>query len=199
VKFSKIKDFELALAEYTGAPYAVMTDCCTHAIELCLRIEKPKHVAFPAYTYISIPMTMKKLGIKYDMVQRWWIGEYLIAGTFIYDSARRLEPNMYEKNTLKCLSFGFDKPLDIGHGGAILLDDEDKYEKLLRMRYDGRDLSVSPWSDQQTFEIGYHYRPTIEDAKKGLEMLDLYKQRAAEDTAPIMKDYPDCRKIKIND
>ena len=34
--FDKILEFETALAEYTGAPYAVMTDCCTHAIELCL-------------------------------------------------------------------------------------------------------------------------------------------------------------------
>ena len=26
--FEKILQFEQALAEYTGAPYAVMTDCC---------------------------------------------------------------------------------------------------------------------------------------------------------------------------
>ena len=35
--FEKIKQFEEALADFTGAPYAIMTDCCTHAIELCLR------------------------------------------------------------------------------------------------------------------------------------------------------------------
>jgi dTDP-4-amino-4,6-dideoxygalactose transaminase len=33
--FEKIVEFESALAKFTGAPYAVMTDCCTHAIELC--------------------------------------------------------------------------------------------------------------------------------------------------------------------
>jgi len=199
VAFSKIKDFELALAEYTGAPYAVMTDCCTHAIELCLRIEKPKLVSFTALTYLSVPMTMHKLGIEYELYDWFWIGEYPIAGTRVWDSARRLEPGMYEKNTLKCLSFGFDKPLDIGHGGAILLDNHDEYERLLRMRYDGRDLTVSPWACQQTFEVGYHYRPTIEDAEKGLKMLDLYKQRSAEETQPVFVDYPDCRKIIIND
>ena len=199
MSFQKIKDFELALAEYTGAPYAVMTDCCTHAIELCLRIEKPKQVAFTPFTYLSVPMLMYKLGIQYYHTNEYWIGEYPIVGTRVWDSARRLEPGMYENNTLKCLSFGFTKPIDIGHGGAILLDNHDEYEKLLRMRYDGRDLTVSPWACQQTFEVGYHYRPTIEDAEKGLAALDLYKQKSAEDTAPIMVDYPDCRKIKIND
>ena len=198
MSFSKIKDFELALAEYTGAPFAVMTDCCTHAIELCLRIEKPKLVSFTALTYLSVPMTMHKLGIEYEMYDAFWIGEYPIAGTRVWDSARRLEPGMYEKGTLKCLSFGHTKPIDIGHGGAILLDNHNEYERLLRMRYDGRDLTVSPWACQQTFEVGYHYRPTIEDAEKGLKMLDLYKQRSAEDTMPVFVDYPDCRKIIIN-
>ena len=36
--FDDIRRFEDALAEFTGAPYAIMTDCCTHAIELCLQI-----------------------------------------------------------------------------------------------------------------------------------------------------------------
>ena len=37
--FSTLFEFEQALADYTGAPYAVATDCCTHAIELCLRMD----------------------------------------------------------------------------------------------------------------------------------------------------------------
>ena len=36
----KISEFEKALAKYTGAPYAIMTDCCTHAIEMCLRYDR---------------------------------------------------------------------------------------------------------------------------------------------------------------
>ena len=58
--FDDIKRFELALAEFTGAPYVVMTDCCTHAIELCLRYDKIKQCTFTPYTYLSIPMTMHK-------------------------------------------------------------------------------------------------------------------------------------------
>ena len=30
---------EKNLAAFTGAPYAVATDCCTHALELCLRLD----------------------------------------------------------------------------------------------------------------------------------------------------------------
>ena len=33
VSFDVLFEFEQALAEYTGSPYAVVTDCCTHAIE----------------------------------------------------------------------------------------------------------------------------------------------------------------------
>ena len=64
--FEKILEFESALAKFTGAPYAVMTDCCTHAIELCLRYDNIQRVTFPAHTYLSIPMTMHKLGITYN-------------------------------------------------------------------------------------------------------------------------------------
>ena len=59
--FDKILQFEKALAEFTGAPYAIMTDCCTHAIELCFRYDRVKTCVFTPYTYLSIPMLMLKL------------------------------------------------------------------------------------------------------------------------------------------
>ena len=62
--FNDIHRFEVALAEFTGAPYAIMTDCCTHAIELCLRYDKIREVMITPYTYLSLPMTFHKLGIK---------------------------------------------------------------------------------------------------------------------------------------
>ena len=138
--FDKIFEFEQALAEYTGAPYAVMTDCCTHAIEMCMRFDKVKRVQFPAYTYLSIPMTMHKLGITYGLLDQKWTGEYQFNGTRIWDSARRLERGMYRPGQLQCLSFGNGKPLQIGRGGAILTDDVEIYDQLSMMRYDGRDL-----------------------------------------------------------
>ncbi len=189
--FEKIAEFEQALAKFAGAPYAVMTDCCTHAIELCLRFDKVSRVLFPAHTYLSIPMTMHKLGIEYSYSDKLWTGEYQFIGTRIWDSARLLKEGMYRKGQLQCLSFGYTKPLEIGRGGAILTDDVEIYDILSQQRYDGRDLSVSPWQDQKIFRVGYHYKPTIEEAVKGLELLPTVNQ------TPKYHQYPDLREIII--
>jgi dTDP-4-amino-4,6-dideoxygalactose transaminase len=193
--FEKILEFETALAQFTGASRAVMTDCCTHAIELCLRYDQVQTCKFTPYTYVSVPMTMHKLGIKYQYLDHeWqrWVGEYPFVETRIWDSARRLEANMYRAGQMQCVSFGHDKPLPIGRGGAILLDNETAYQALLRMRYDGRDLTVSPWVKQQEFRVGYHYRPTIEEAERGLELLSQYQSQPPREVV-----YPDCRQISI--
>ena len=191
--FDKILEFETALAEYTGAPYAVMTDCCTHAIELCLRHEQPENLAFTAYTYLSIPMLMHKLGIEYRLIPEDWCGEYRFHGSRIWDSARRLERGMYRSGQMQCLSFGHGKPLQVGRGGAILLDDANAYRILLEQRYDGRDLAIAPWQEQRVFRVGYHYRPTIEEAEQALELLPSVNER------PKYVAYPDCRDIRIID
>ena len=193
--FEKILEFETALAQFTGAPHAVMTDCCTHAIELCMRYDQVQTCKFTPYTYVSVPMTMHKLGIKYQYLDHeWqrWVGEYPFVETRIWDSARRLEANMYRAGQMQCVSFGHDKPLPIGRGGAILLDDKTAYQTLLRMRYDGRDLTISPWVKQQEFRVGYHYRPTIEEAQRGLELLSQYQSQPPREVV-----YPDCRQISI--
>ena len=189
--FDKIFEFESALAKFTGAPYAVMTDCCTHAIELCLRYDKSSRVLFPAHTYLSIPMTMHKLGISYDYTDKQWIGEYQFISTRIWDSARLLKQGMYRPGQLQCLSFGYGKPLEIGRGGAILTDDVEVYDTLKYQCYDGRDLSINPWENQKIFKVGYHYKPTIEEAVKGLELLPNIDQE------PKYKEYPDLRNITI--
>lgn len=198
--FDKILKFERALAEFTGAPFAIMTDTCTHAIELCLRYDRVTECAFTPFTYLSIPMTMHKLGIKYSYFpdslphRQQWIGEYKFELTRIWDSARRLEPGMYRTGQLQCLSFGHDKPLHIGRGGAILLDDPAAYDTLICMRYDGRDLSISPWQQQKTFRVGYHYRPTPEEAIQGLAMLEGLRDHCP---PPRPVQYPDLRTINI--
>lgn len=193
MSFKPIFDFEQALAEYTGAPYAVMTDCCTHAIELCLRFDKVKRTRFTAFTYLSVPMTMHKLGITYDLVDESWIGEYQFHDTRIWDSARRLERGMYRPGQLQCLSFGRTKPLQIGRGGAILTDDVEVYDQLSQQRYDGRELNITPWQEQRVFKVGYHYKPTTEEAELGLKLLPNVNE------APRFVEYPDCREISIVD
>jgi dTDP-4-amino-4,6-dideoxygalactose transaminase len=191
MSFDKILKFEKELAHFTGAPFVIMTDCCTHAIELCLRYKRVKRVQFTAYTYLSVLMTMHKLGIDYELIPETWRGEYRFYGTDIWDSARKLEPNMYQPGQMQCLSFGYSKPITIGGGGAILLDDEEAYGILLQQRYDGRQLNFAPWESQREFNIGYHYRPTIEQAERGLELLQNFKGVTQQ------HQYPDCRSIHI--
>ena len=192
--FDSIFQFEDALAEFTCAPYVVATDCCTHAIELALRIKSIKTTVFTPFTYLSIPMLMHKLDIKYKYAhedKQQWTGEYKFGGTNIWDSARTLRRDMYRPGEIQCLSFGHDKPLTIGRGGAILLDDPDEYFLLKQMCYDGRDLKISPWQDQKIFHVGYHYRMTIEEAERGIELLDNMSSTTTD------KLYPDLRNVSI--
>jgi len=194
--FDKIDRFEKALGEFTGAPYVVMTDCCTHAIELCMLYDLVEHCEFTAFTYLSIPMIMHKLEISYRHLQEEWIGEYRFHGTRIWDSARLLKKGMYRPGMKQCLSFGYDKPLHLGRGGAIILDDAVAYKHLIEMRSDGRDLSISPWETQKEFRVGYHYRPTIEEAIHANIILETY---AKDPQPPKYHQYPDLRNIVIRD
>jgi len=183
--------FETALAQYTGAPYAVVTDGCTNAMELCLRYDKVTKCKFSAFTYLSVPMLMHKLGIEYSFTDEIWTGEYQLLGTRIWDSARKLSPGMYRSGQFQCLSFGNTKPLQLGRVGAILLDNAVAYEKLSVMRSDGRDLRINPWPTQKTFELGFHFTPTLELCYKGIELLP------SVDPVPKFVQYNDCRNITI--
>ena len=195
VGFEKFTEFETALAEYTGAPHVVLTDCCTHAVELCLRLKVTGIVTLPYRSYISIPMTMHKLNIQYQYdTEVEWEYEYRIGLTNIWDSARGLGKDMFRASQMQCLSFGHSKRLEIGHGGAILTSNRDDAEQLRQMAYDGRDLTISPWQDQKVFRVGYHYKPSIEDCEKGLYMLANNKLKTKE--SQLVK-YPDLTKLEI--
>jgi dTDP-4-amino-4,6-dideoxygalactose transaminase len=193
--FEKIKKFEEDLAQFTGAKYAISTDCCTHAIELCMVLDKVKSCNFSAYTYLSIPQLMHKMKIEYNLIGEDWTGEYQFHNTRIWDSARRLEPNMHKLGQLQCLSFGHSKPVNIGRGGAILTDSYDDYVILSKLRYDGRDLNTSPWQNQKIFSVGYHYKLNPEECERGTKLLKKYKK--AKNFEPKKIIYPDCRLIKI--
>jgi dTDP-4-amino-4,6-dideoxygalactose transaminase len=198
--FDAIKEFEQFIGEYTGAPYVVLTDCCTHAIEMVMRYDGVRECSFTPYTYLSVPMTMHKLGIRYEYhAHEWrrWIGEYQFVGTRIWDSARRFEPNMYRPGEIQCISFGRTKPIEIGRGGCILTDDQQLADRISQMRYDGREiLKFSPWADQKTFNVGYHYYMRPEEAVVGLNKLQLGDFLEQQED---FYNYPDLRKIKIVD
>ena len=190
-----VERFENKLAKFTGAPYVVTTDCCTHAIELCFRLLEIKETRFTAFTYISVPMTMELLGVDYQLSGTSWKDEYSFLGTPVWDSARCLKPGMYREKQYQCLSFGHGKPLDNVRGGAILLDNEEHYRQLKMMSYDGRDPSYKNWIDQKVFTQGFHYMMRYEECESATLLLDNYIS-AGEFEHPY-KPYPDVRDIEI--
>ena len=196
--FDAVTDFENALSDYTGAPYVVTTDCCTHAIELCFRYNQYTNVelntiTIPSRTYLSVPMTFHKLNIPYTLIDQDWKNEYNFGFTNIWDSARLLSNGMYKRGQMQCVSFGRTKPLDVGRGGAILLDDKDMYNWLKKTSYDGRDLSFIPWEEQQSFQIGYHYMMRPEECVDAMNTLSDNNI-----THHYNHNYPDLSKIAIN-
>jgi len=191
VAFEDLFLLEEELAAYTGAPYVVLTDGCTHALELSLRYYNVKACEFTAYTYISVIQTMIDLDIRYRLTDEVWSGEYQLHGTNVWDSARRLEPGMYRSGQVQCLSFGYSKPLEAGKCGAILLDDVQAYHQLSQMRSDGRDLRITPWQDQLIWRPGWHYCPTLETVQRVSSLL-LTVQPQCQTVV-----YPDCRSLSI--
>ena len=193
--FEHVEKFEQELAKFYGAPYAVVTDCCTHAIELCFRLLEIKTCRFPAHTYISVPMTMKLLGVDYELSMTPWKHEYQFLGTPVWDSARCLKPGMYRDRQYQCLSFGHGKPLDNVRGGAILLDNQEHYRQLKMMSYDGRDTAHDRWTDQKVFKQGFHYMMRYEECDSATLLLDNYISSG--DFEHRYKPYPDVSGIEI--
>ena len=87
MSFKVIDDFEDKIAEFYGSPYAVAVDCCTHAIELCLRYKEVKKFTITPYTYPSIPGLAKKIGIEFEWKDEEWEDYYYLGGTNIIDAA----------------------------------------------------------------------------------------------------------------
>lgn len=194
---NQVQYFENVIKYFYGARYAVAVDCCTHAIELCLRLTQPVAVTCPNHTYLSVPMTFQKLGMQWSFYDTYWRDYYYIGNTNIIDAAVYWRREGYIANTLMCLSFQFKKHLNLGRGGMILLDNQEQYEALKKMRYDGRDTSLGapPWAAQDVDTIGYHYYMTPETAALGLERFKL-----AEVTEPrewSWRDYPDLKTMKV--
>ena len=194
MSFEVVREFENKIAEFYGAPYAVSVDCCTHGIELCLRLLQASYMEVPKHTYISVPLLSKKLGIDLKWKDEDWLDYYKIGGTNIIDAAVCWKKNSYVPGHFMCLSFQFQKHLSLGRGGMILTDDKKSVDKLKKMSYDGR-LPDIPWATQNIETMGYHYYMTPETATKGLKKLP-----QAIKTKPrqwVLSDWPDLTKMGI--
>jgi|TARA_R110000737_G_scaffold221279_3_gene236772 dTDP-4-amino-4,6-dideoxygalactose transaminase len=194
MSFESIREFERQVANYFGSPHAVAVDCCTHAVELCMRHQDVKHFSVPKRTYISIPFLANKLNIEFDWRDEKWKDYYYIGNTNIIDAAVLWKKDSYIPNTFMCLSFQFRKHLSLGRGGMILTDNEQASIDLKKMSYDGR-LPDLPWREQNIATHGFHYYMTPETADAGIEKLP-----TAISTAPkqwTVTDWPDLTEMDI--
>ena len=194
MNFDSVSKFENEVAKFFGSPYAVAVDCCTHGIELCLRLLKSNDIVVPARTYVSVPMLAKKLNLKWEWKDEEWTDYYRIDNTNIIDAAVLWRENSYIPDTFMCLSFQFQKHLSLGRGGMILTDNKDAALSLKKMSYDGRMPNV-PWREQNIDTMGYHYYMTPETAQLGLNKLE-----EAINTTPrdwTVSDWPDLRNMEI--
>lgn len=193
MSFKSINIFEKKIADFFGAPYAVSTDCCTHGLELCLRLNGDRFIEVPNRTYISVPFLANKLNIKLLWKDEKWQDYYHITEKII-DAAVLWEKDSYIKGKFMCISFQFRKHLSLGRGGIILTDNLNAAKELKKMSYDGRDPNI-PWRDQNISSMGYHYYMTPETAELGLKKLE--KAILTTPKKWSISDWPDLTQMKI--
>jgi dTDP-4-amino-4,6-dideoxygalactose transaminase len=196
--FDLVHEFESQIAEYTGAPYATATDCCSHAIYLSLYYYKQQnpdlnYISLPKNTYVSVAMQALHLDLDVNFIDKVWSGCYNIGNTNVVDSAARLYRNCYQSGTSQCLSFQFKKILSTVRGGMILTDDKNFYDWCQRAVHDGRDMSV-PYEDDNITFAGWHYFMTPETAELGLSRLQVLSDNNADCAGSHT--YPDISYVK---
>jgi dTDP-4-amino-4,6-dideoxygalactose transaminase len=150
------RQFEKALAEYTGAKYAVTVTSCTMAIQLalawwCSTGKNWGHVEMPRLSYVGVPAAILNASsrpLEIMFRDEDWQGEYGLFPSPVWDSARRFTSGMYRPGAMQCVSFHASKILGDSQGGAILHDNDAADAWLRRARFDGRTEGADPKTDQ---------------------------------------------------
>jgi len=191
--FNIVQVFEKKIAEFFGAPFCVAFDSCTHGIEACLYFTNANNISVPKRTYISIPFLARKLNISLEWKDENWQDYYYLTENII-DAAVLWKPQSYIKGTFMSLSFQYQKHLSLGRGGAVLCSNQDEYNALKKLSYDGR-LPNIPWRNQEISSFGLHYYMTPETAQLGLDKL-----KTAINSKPkiwLVEDWPDLSLMKV--
>lgn len=197
------EDFERALCDYTGAPYAVTMDNQSNALFLSMMFEgvKEKEITIPARTYPSVPCEIIHAGgkVKFKEVKGKTIkGAYQLEPTNIWDSALRFTADMYIPGSHMCLSFtGPYKHFKLSKGGAILTDSLEAYHWFKRARYSGR--RECSYHDDHFDMLGWNFYMMPEIAARGLLLMNQFYNM--DGTKKTMEDlelpYPDLSKYEI--
>lgn len=117
--YQVVRDFEAALCEYTGAPYAVTVNSCTMALLLACkyhaRERNERHnvngaemdvvvhpyrpaIMIPSKTYVSVPMSIKHAGYCVKFKDYDWLGYYQLKPLPVFDCARWFSSGMYNED-----------------------------------------------------------------------------------------------------
>lgn len=198
--FNVVADFEQALCEYTGAPYAVTVNSCTMALLLAVKWQLVHNyypdrmwVSIPKRTYVSVPMSIIHAGGRVRFHNQKWSGLYQLDPLSVWDCARYFTGDMYMPGQMMCVSFHTTKILGDTQGGAVLLDDEEAYKWLKRARFDGRTEGVPPNKDSFT-ELGYHCYMSPDVAARLLHKLSVLPFH----NEPLPNDlYPDLSRFEV--
>jgi dTDP-4-amino-4,6-dideoxygalactose transaminase len=190
--FQVVRDFEQAVAEYTGAPYCVTVNSCTMAILLACKYQYVSEVEIPKRTYVSVPMSILHAGGTVRFRDEEWKGQYQLKPYPIWDCARRFTSDMYAPGQYQCVSFHWSKTLGIQQGGAILHDDSEANVWFRKARFDGRTEGVDPKDDD--FILGYHAYMSPETAAEGLVRLSFLPKHNKD---LENSDYPDLSKVPL--
>jgi len=197
------EEFEKALCEYTGAPYAVTVDNQSNALFLALMYEKVqgKEITIPSRTYPSVPCEIIHAGakVKFEHVEGKTIrGAYQLKPTNVWDSALRFTADMYIPGQHMCLSFtGPYKHLKLSKGGAILTDNYDAMLWFKRARFSGR--RECSYHEDHFGMLGWNFYMMPEIASRGLLLIEQFYNldgtpRSNED---LSLTYPDLSKFKV--
>jgi len=189
------KDFEKALCEYTGAPFAVAVNSGTAAILLALKYHARKDyrretIDVPKHTYVSALCAIIRAGYAPRWTEDPWRGQYRFSPLPVWDSARRMTSGMARHGQFQCLSFATNKILGIEQGGAILHWDPEADKWFRRMRFDGRTEGVDPRED--VFDLVGHHCIMLPSIAAQL-ILKLHHLPRHNDDMPDY-DYPDLSK-----
>lgn len=212
--YQVVRDFEAALCEYTGAPYAVTVNSCTMALFLALKREAYERcytglgsVSMPKRTYVSVPQSIKHAGFSVSFEDYDFYGAYQLFPTPVFDSAREFSFMMYdylqqgedwnsiqqEKGPVICVSFHASKILGDTQGGAILHDDPEADSWFRKARFDGRTEGVHPKDDSFDM-LGYHCYMSPDVAARLLLKLSVLPEH--NDPLPN-DDYPDLSQFEV--
>ena len=196
-------DFEEAIAEYTGAKYAVAVDNGSNALFLALMWDgiNGKEITIPARTYPSVPCAIIQAGgkVRFRPVSGKTLkGAYPLEGSRVWDAALSFTPGMYVPGKYMCLSFtGPYKHLKLGKGGAILTDNFNAYLWLRRARYSGR--RECSYHEDSFDMLGWNFYMMPEIAARGLLLMNqFYEQDGTLKHNPdIELPYPDLSRYAI--